>query len=555
MAKLPSIPGFAIEKRIGRGGMGTVYRARQTSLGREVAIKIMDPSLVGQSERALERFKREAATAASLHHPNIITVHQTGEYSGHCYMAMDFVTGGSLRDLLKPGPLDHRETLKIALGVAAGLASAHASGFVHRDIKPENILIGGEGQPVITDFGVVKLTYSYADQQERTTFGSPAYMSPEQHQASADLDGRADLYSLGVVLFEMLEGQVPFQGESRREIGLKHLHNPVPELSERNAPFQRIVRRLLAKTPEMRYPSVADLIKSLRLLRTELFPGATTGSHPAQPVRAARRKVAREGERRRGGRRAVAALVGLLALWVAGLVLLPGLRLAQLPLEFEALLGSATEKRRIADRLEEQGNLKRSRFWLARAAAGGNPGASYELGLQLRLEDEAQAVDAFLVELATADSWNRPARLMLAETLCNGRDLEDCGRAIRTLEELASRTNDQRAMQTLGEIHRSRLQPPDFAVAASWFERVLEVEGQVIPSSTEATEAMLALAELHARGQGMPRDPQQSVRLLALAAQSPVARDANIDRARRECEVLEDPPTACSAIDAAGRSR
>ena len=196
MSDYPNIPGHTIKKCIGKGGMGEVYLGVQHSLGRSVALKVTLASLAEHDENFAERFVREAKTTGRLRHPNIITVYDTGEVGDRCYMTMEYIEGGSLKDKIREGSLDIDQILQIAKGVCAGLGHAHKAGFVHRDIKPENILLTVDSIPVVMDFGIVKVLQSDIDLTGTHAVGSPKYMSPEQLMGDSLIDGRADLYSL-----------------------------------------------------------------------------------------------------------------------------------------------------------------------------------------------------------------------------------------------------------------------------------------------------------------------------------------------------------------------
>jgi serine/threonine protein kinase len=245
--------------------MGAVYLAEQSSLGRQVAIKVMTRPGNGGGDTRAKRFMREAKAAASLRHPNIISVYDVGEVDGQLYMVMDYVRGVALRKLILDG-LSHGSVNKISSDLCRALQAAHHAGFVHRDIKPENVLIGTDGNAVLTDFGVVKLT-GQQDQTRLTrtgiTLGSLAYMSPEQCQAK-NLDHRSDLYSVGCLMFEMLEGQPPFQGNNPVAVATQHLGSVPPALSERNAQYSKLVAKLLAKRPSQRVQTARDVLVALK---------------------------------------------------------------------------------------------------------------------------------------------------------------------------------------------------------------------------------------------------------------------------------------------------
>lgn len=265
---------YEIAELIGTGGMAAVYRARQIRLRRDVAIKVMSPALAANAIFR-ERFEREAQASANLHHPNILTVYDYGEQDGQLYLVVDYVPGGTLRRWLK-GAVPWQEAAKIVVQVAEALDYAHNQGVIHRDVKPNNILMTRDGRPLLADFGLVKPIQS----ERRLTasgvmLGTPDYMAPEQAQGLA-LDGRADIYALGVMLFEMLTGQHPYTGETPMSVVVKHLTEPMPRPSAINpavpTALDDIVARATAKMPNERFQRAGEMACALR---TVLTSGAT----------------------------------------------------------------------------------------------------------------------------------------------------------------------------------------------------------------------------------------------------------------------------------------
>lgn len=256
---------YEVLEEIGRGGMATVYRARDRMLDREVAIKVL-PSTLAFDDSFVERFLREARTSARLEHPHIIPIHRVGRAGQVTYFAMKLLRGQSLSDRLRErGPLGAAETRRILMETASALGYAHSSGVVHRDVKPDNILLDESGRCVVTDFGIAR---SGSDSKLTATgmsVGTPRYMSPEQARAR-DVDGRSDIYSLGVVGYECLTGRTPFDGEDAFAILMEHINAPVPrpELSsaEGRALFA-IVERMLAKDADDRFAGAEELIAVL----------------------------------------------------------------------------------------------------------------------------------------------------------------------------------------------------------------------------------------------------------------------------------------------------
>ena len=263
---------YKIEEVVGRGGMGIVYRAEDTKLRRHVALKFMPPELVRDKE-AKGRFILEAQTAAALSHPNICTIHEINEEEGRSFIAMEYVEGQSLRGKLEQGPLETEEALDIAIQVAEGLDEAHKKGIIHRDIKSANIMVTKKGQAKIMDFGLAKVKGGTLLTREGTTLGTVAYMSPEQAQGE-EVDHRTDIWSLGVVLYEMLSGRIPFKGDHEASILYSVVHEEPKPLKafkpDLPAELQQIVSRALKKNPDARYSSAAEVLKDLRKYRDSL---------------------------------------------------------------------------------------------------------------------------------------------------------------------------------------------------------------------------------------------------------------------------------------------
>ena len=271
---------YRIITLLGRGGMADVYRAEDERLGREVALKAVPPEFARDPER-IERFEREVRAAARLSHPNIVTVHEFGQGAGHHFYTMALMPGGDLKARIRshPGGLSPAEARAVAAAVARALGYAHRRGLVHRDVKPENILFWEDGTPQLTDFGIARAMESGTRMTATgMSIGSPHYMSPEQAQG-LEVDGRSDLYSLGVVLYEMLTGRLPFDAPNTFAVGLSHIKDPVPELPRALSEWQPVVDRLLAKSPEDRYGNAGELAEVLgadRLARsaaTPMLPG------------------------------------------------------------------------------------------------------------------------------------------------------------------------------------------------------------------------------------------------------------------------------------------
>src|SRR6266481_2827335 len=283
---------YRIVSKIGAGGMGEVYLAQDTKLGRRVALKILPADLASNRDR-MERFIREAKSAAALSHPNVAQIFEIGEHDGTHYIAMEFIEGVTLRDKIYRENTELRKLLRYLQHVAEGLAKAHAMGIVHRDLKPDNIMITSDGHAKVLDFGLVKLIEpeltdaNAGDHEDVATaimkqhstpgviMGTVGYMSPEQAQGkTAEIDQRSDIFSFGCILFEAATRKKPFEGDSIVKSLHSLIYEPVAPISDfrPDAPthLQSIVRRCLAKDPEDRYQTIKDVAIELRDLRHEL---------------------------------------------------------------------------------------------------------------------------------------------------------------------------------------------------------------------------------------------------------------------------------------------
>jgi TolB-like protein/tetratricopeptide (TPR) repeat protein/predicted Ser/Thr protein kinase len=265
---------YAIISELGKGGMGIVYKAEDTKLERKVALKFLPPELTEDPE-ARERFVREAKAAAALSHNHICTVYEIGEEENRLFIAMECIEGESLRQKILRGPLPHAEALDIAIQVAEGLAEAHKKRIIHRDIKPGNIMLTEKGLAKVMDFGLAKALGRSLITKEARTMGTVAYMSPEQARG-LPVDYRTDIWSLGVVLYELLTGQLPFKGEYDQSIIHSILNREPDPVSKHRKDLpkglEQVIGRSLAKSPDDRYPSMEELLADLKAVAEGLKP-------------------------------------------------------------------------------------------------------------------------------------------------------------------------------------------------------------------------------------------------------------------------------------------
>src|SRR2546422_1629869 len=246
---------YEIRAKIGEGGMGEVYRARDTQLGRDVAVKVL-PSTYSVDEQRLSRFEQEASAASALNHPNILIVHDIGKHDGSPYVVSELLEGETLRKRIAGSPLAQRRAIDYALQIAHGLAAAHEKGIIHRDLKPDNIFITNDGRVKILDFGLAKLTQFDGNQAQTeiptrridtdpgVVMGTVGYMSPEQLRGRV-VDQRTDIFSFGAILYEMLSGQRAFHGESAAETMSAILKEDPPDLSDTNKTVSPALERLV----------------------------------------------------------------------------------------------------------------------------------------------------------------------------------------------------------------------------------------------------------------------------------------------------------------------
>jgi len=320
---------YQIESLLGQGGMGKVYRARNISLDKTCALKILPPEFAKQDSKLIERFIREARSAASIQHSNVLPVHFIGQEQGQYFIEMDYIEGGTLEDRLTAAPgsgMEPREAARIIRDVALALAAAQTKGIVHRDIKPSNVMLTKEGQVKVADFGLAKITGAATTSLTMSGMivGTPLYMSPEQSEAR-ETDHRSDIYSLGVMFYQLLTGSPPYTAGTPVAILLQHVREPIPDLRQA-APgvppaLAAIVTRMMAKKPEERYQSCAEVARDIDAFLT---PRARVAASP---------KAARPKKKPRAGLYAAAAAVIVLITVASAFLVTRGGRTPRAPAE------------------------------------------------------------------------------------------------------------------------------------------------------------------------------------------------------------------------------
>ncbi len=280
MAK-ETIARYEIQSEIGRGGMAAVYLAYDPNFRRNVAIKLISGNLQ-ENLVFRERFEREAYLIAKIEHPAIVPVYDYGEQDNQLYLVMRYMAGGALTNKIKAGVLTLGHSTQIISQVAPALDAVHSEGIVHRDLKPANILLDNFGNPAISDFGIAHLTVATTDLTGSAVIGTPSYMSPEQVRGDADLDGRSDVYALGVILFEMLTGHGPFQANTPMSVALKHLTDPLPSIRsfrpDLPIELEPILNKALAKDRKMRHASALELALELQAISDTFLDNRTPSS-------------------------------------------------------------------------------------------------------------------------------------------------------------------------------------------------------------------------------------------------------------------------------------
>jgi eukaryotic-like serine/threonine-protein kinase len=317
---------YELIELIGRGGMSSVWKAQDRLLDRMVAIKVLHEQLT-QDEEYVERFRREARSVAQLSHPNIVTVIDRGEDEGRQYIVFEYVEGENLKQMIeRSGPLPVRDALLLALQMARALGFAHDRGLIHRDVKPQNVLLNEDRQAKMTDFGIARSVDVEGVTITGTVLGTSEYIAPEQARGQR-VDALTDVYSLGVVLYELLTGRVPFEGENFVSIALKHVNEPAPSVLERRPDCPprvgMAVERAMSKRAEARFASMDELVAELEACLAELDPSSEEATMISRrPVAPRRRRRQPRARRRRVGIlwpiAAVAAVVAVAVLAAIG---------------------------------------------------------------------------------------------------------------------------------------------------------------------------------------------------------------------------------------------
>jgi len=270
---------YEIRSELGRGGMATVYQGYDPRFEREVAVKVLPPELLHADPQFKLRFEREAKIIARLEHPSIVPVYDVGDEDGQPYFVMRYMNGGSLSERIKAGIMTVEQATRIIEQIAPGMDEAHSKGIVHRDLKPSNILFDGKGVPYISDFGIAKFSQAQSGNMTGSAIiGTPAYMAPEQAQGET-VDGRSDIYALGIILFEMLTGRQPYEADTPMAVALKHITEPVPHILDANpklpAGMEPIIQTAMAKNRNDRFSTAGELVEALRTVSSSKTEVAT----------------------------------------------------------------------------------------------------------------------------------------------------------------------------------------------------------------------------------------------------------------------------------------
>ncbi len=296
------IPGYKIKQKLGSGAMATVFLAKQLSLDRLVAIKVL-PKKLSANKNFIERFYKEGRAAAQLNHPNIVSAYDVGKAGDHHYFVMEYVDGATVYDrIIKGRPMEEPESIDIAIQVAEALRHAHERGFIHRDVKPKNIMLSRGGAAKLADLGLARAMSDKeaAEAEAGRAYGTPYYISPEQIRGEVKIGPTADIYGLGATFYHMVTGRVPFEGKNPSAVMHKHLKTPLippDHVNPRLTPgCAQVIEKMMAKDPKDRYERIADLLQDLKLIREGQPPhfarraldvsevGSALAAEPAPPV-------------------------------------------------------------------------------------------------------------------------------------------------------------------------------------------------------------------------------------------------------------------------------
>jgi eukaryotic-like serine/threonine-protein kinase len=286
---------YELEELVGTGGMSSVYRAHDSLLDRKVALKVLHQQYT-DDEDYVERFRREARAVAALSHPNVVTVIDRGEHEGRQFIVFEYVDGENLKQLIqRRGPAPVTSALELGIQIARGLSFAHQQGLVHRDVKPQNVLLNGNGEAKVTDFGIARsLDVKHGMTQTGTVLGTSDYIAPEQAQGQ-HVDEHTDVYSLGVVMYELLTGEVPFPAENFVAVAMRHINEPPPPIRDRRPDvpprLEAAVQRAMAKDPADRFSTMGEFCQELDACLADELQGTSQGTQVMPPPRARRRGV------------------------------------------------------------------------------------------------------------------------------------------------------------------------------------------------------------------------------------------------------------------------